>query len=58
MRLKCLNCCGWQENEVRLCPAKDCILWKYRMGKNPFPRKMTEETKTRLSKQLAKARQK
>ena len=35
IRLKCLDCCFGQTNEVRLCPAEDCSLWPYRMGHNP-----------------------
>jgi len=47
MRLKCLDCCGWQEAEVKLCPADDCILWNFRMGKNPYPlsKKQIEQRK-------------
>ena len=35
MRAKCLDCCCGQAKEVRNCPATDCPLWPYRMGKNP-----------------------
>ena len=33
IRLKCLDCCCGQPAEVRRCPAQDCPLWRYRMGK-------------------------
>lgn len=33
IRAKCIDCCCGQKNEVRLCPAKDCPLWPYRLGK-------------------------
>ena len=33
IRAKCLDCCCWQEAEVRLCTIKTCSLWRYRMGK-------------------------
>jgi hypothetical protein len=33
IKLKCLDCCCYQLNEVRLCPSVDCPLWRYRMGK-------------------------
>lgn len=56
IRLKCLDCCCFQEYEVRLCPSNDCILWKHRMGKNPIKRKITEEQRDVLRKQLAKSR--
>jgi len=26
----CLECCGYQINEVYSCPAKECPLWPYR----------------------------
>jgi hypothetical protein len=32
IREKCLDCCCFQIVEVRLCPAKDCPLWRYRLG--------------------------
>ena len=32
IRLKCLECCCYQSNEVSLCPSKECPLWRYRMG--------------------------
>jgi hypothetical protein len=33
IRLKCLDCCMWQPAEVRKCPAVDCPLWRFRMGR-------------------------
>ena len=33
IRLKCIDCCGGQSAEVRKCPAVNCALWRYRMGK-------------------------
>lgn len=33
IRQKCLDCCGYQQAEVRLCTSYDCSLWRYRMGK-------------------------
>jgi hypothetical protein len=38
-REKCLDCCAWNEAEVRKCPASDCVLYPFRMGnghKNTF----------------------
>ena len=35
IRAKCLDCCLGSKDEVRLCPATDCPLYPYRMGKNP-----------------------
>ena len=33
IRLKCIDCCAGNMAEVRRCPAVDCPLWRYRMGK-------------------------
>lgn len=33
IRLKCLDCCCYQAAEVRKCPAVDCPLWRFRMGR-------------------------
>ena len=33
IRLKCIDCCGYQLKEVRLCPSTNCPLWRYRTGK-------------------------
>lgn len=32
IRLKCLDCCAYQQNEVKLCASTNCPLWRYRMG--------------------------
>lgn len=36
IRAKCLDCCGQQANEVKMCPAQDCPLYPFRLGKNPY----------------------
>jgi hypothetical protein len=36
LRLRCLDCCGGQPNEVRLCTSVKCPSWPWRMGKNPW----------------------
>ena len=33
IRKKCLDCCVYQQNEVKLCTSYNCPLWRYRMGK-------------------------
>ena len=33
IRLKCIDCCCGNMAEVRRCPAEQCPLWRYRMGK-------------------------
>ena len=35
IRLKCLDCCCGNSNEVRLCPSEDCPLHGYRFGCRP-----------------------
>ena len=55
IRKYCLECCLEKPSEVRLCAAKDCALWPYRMGKNPFhQRKMTDKQKHDATKRIKK----
>jgi len=57
IRAKCMDCCYDQREEVRLCPAKDCPLWPFRMGKNPYrTRTLTDEQRQAAKERLAKAR--
>ena len=35
IRLHCIDCSGWQLNEVRLCAHKHCALWHLRSGRQP-----------------------
>ncbi len=35
IRAKCIDCCGGQPSEVRLCPASRCALHPFRLGKRP-----------------------
>ena len=44
IRARCIDCCGGQLYEVRLCPAEDCPLWVYRMGHRPKKDKTAEAT--------------
>lgn len=57
IRLKCLDCCVYQANEVKECTNKDCPLWRYRMGheekdelyyQHKKDNAMSEEVKQRL----------
>lgn len=32
IRQKCLDCCCWQEAEIRRCTAQSCALYPFRMG--------------------------
>ena len=59
IRLKCIDCCCGSVSEVRLCTAKNCPLWPWRMGKNPYRKKVerTEDEKKAIAERLAKGRQ-
>lgn len=39
IRLFCSECVGFNEEEVRKCPSKDCILWYFRNGRNSTSRR-------------------
>ena len=59
IRAKCLDCCIGQREEVKLCPAKDCPLYPFRLGKNPNrkARTFTEEQRKEAAERLKKARE-
>ena len=62
IRAKCLDCCGFQMGEVRLCPSEDCPLWKYRFGANKSGArgnsKMSSKAKIVLAKRETKIKSK
>ncbi len=39
IRAFCLDCSGYLEKEVQLCPSTTCVLYHYRFGKNPRTKK-------------------
>ena len=39
IRLKCIDCCVGQTNEVRHCTSMTCDLWPFRLGMDPSPSK-------------------
>ncbi len=41
IRNKCLECCCFDQGEVKGCEITDCVLHKFRMGKHPIKRQMT-----------------
>lgn len=48
IKLHCWDCCGGSTDEVKKCTCKNtCVLYPFRMGKNPFREKRvwTEEQK-------------
>jgi len=58
IRMKCLDCSGGSRTEAERCQIKDCALYPFRLGKNPFRshREMSEEQKKAAAERLAKAR--
>lgn len=53
IREKCLDCVCRQVNEVKLCPVKDCSLYPFRFGKNPYStRKLSEEQRNASAERL------
>ena len=52
LRLKCLDCCNESSQEVRLCTAVDCASWPFRMGKNPWRRKLDPQERAALQARL------
>lgn len=58
IRLYCLSCVCGSSEEVKRCSIKDCPLWSFRFGKNPFrtKREYTEEQKEAMRSRLAEVR--
>lgn len=58
IRAKCLECCGWQPLEVKLCPCTDCALHPFRFGKNPYvKRTMSDDQRAAAAERLKNARE-
>ena len=59
IKAKCLDCCCGDRNEVKGCPVKDCPLWAFRLGKNPYrARTLTDEQRKAAAERLINARKK
>lgn len=58
IRAKCLDCSCGSSDEVKACPIKDCALYPFRFGKNPYRAKpeYSEEQKARMAERLREAR--
>lgn len=59
IKMKCWDCCGGNSEEVKQCTCKDtCVLWPFRLGKNPWKpkRTLTEEEREALVTRLKHAR--
>ena len=57
IRAKCLDC-AYTSPEVALCPCKDCPLYPFRFGKNPYrtKRELTPEHLEKLNAAKERAR--
>lgn len=54
IRLKCIDCCGGDKKEVKLCPCTECPLWAFRLGPSFPPQDPhIQPTKRELSQNLA-----
>lgn len=42
IRARCIQCCNGQPKEVRLCPASSCALHPFRLGTNPYNKRVAE----------------
>lgn len=59
IRLKCLDCSTYNVNEIKECPVKECPLYPFRQGKNPFrKRELTDEQRQKIGERLNKAKTK
>jgi hypothetical protein len=43
IRVKCLDCSGGMQSEVRDCLVRNCALYPFRMGSNPWRAPVSEE---------------
>lgn len=50
IREKCLDCCCWSANEVKMCPDEKCALHPFRFGKNPYRAERSEAQKAATAK--------
>lgn len=59
IRLKCLDCSGGSSIEVDKCPVKQCPIWPFRYGRNPYrtKRELSEEQRAEMAERLRKARE-
>lgn len=54
IKLKCLDCSTYNILEIKECPVKNCPLYPFRLGNNPFRKKkeLSEEERTKLSERM------
>jgi hypothetical protein len=58
IRQFCLECSGDSSAEVKCCTSRNCALYPFRLGKNPYraKREMTDEQKEAAKVRLAEVR--
>ena len=56
IRAKCHDCTDGQPKEVRFCPATDCPLYPFRLGKSPRPKSFSAEQRQTAAVQMKKNR--
>lgn len=56
IRLKCLDCCCGNSNEVKECTVTRCPLHPFRFGKNPYrvKKELSAEEKEKFLEQMRK----
>lgn len=55
IRAKCIKCSGDQVGEVKDCSCHACPLYPFRMGKNPYHKKLiSDEQRLRLAENARK----
>lgn len=52
IRLQCVECMGFQPSLVDGCTAPGCHLYPFRHGKDPEPRKLSDEQRESLVERL------
>lgn len=55
----CLDCMGGSRDEVVRCTSKDCKIYAFRLGKNPYrvKRVLTDEQRDAAAERLRKMRE-
>lgn len=56
----CMECCGYQRDEVKNCTAPKCALYSFRLGKNPYRKSKdySEDELEKMRERIRKAREK
>lgn len=53
IRAKCLDCSGGMQSEVRGCLVRDCVLYPFRMGSNPWRAPLSDEQRAAAAMRFA-----